>query len=267
MKKLFIMFVLGISVLVTGCMGDDFNDPPIAPKPSTPSVADCNDVLNVGANIIPYDIYSKENPAGTLKEIKIAPKYESTSVLHQKTIVGYQAVGCFIDQADKEPVDITDNVMWDSSNKDVALFSESNLGILLIKDAGATFLTATKDGVIKNYKINVKKAKLLSLSLIPNDTTVTYPNTSSPVFYVGAYVQFRVMGAYDDLTNQDLNYSVSWTSSNKENLTFDPLHSGKAHLLKKGTSIISICPLPFLNLDCNSIGFNQTVGIYNKSVK
>ena len=110
----------------------------------------------------------------------------------------FTAMGLFSDQTTE---DLTDQVMWTSSNPVVA--SISNLGLATGLSPGSTIITATIDGVSGSTTLTVTSAILISIEVTPINATLASGYTQ----------QFTAIGTFSDGTTENLTDQVTWTSS------------------------------------------------------
>jgi len=102
--------------------------------------------------------------------------------------------------------DLTDTVVWNSSNTSFATISNAagSHGLATAVDPGTVTITATSGSVSGNTQFTVTAPTLVSISVTPtNPTTVK-----------GLTRQFTATGTYDNATTQDLTDTVVWNSSN-----------------------------------------------------
>jgi hypothetical protein len=132
----------------------------------------------------------------TLQFIQISPSGSSLSIGRN---VQLTATGHYSDGSSK---DITDLVLWTSSNTSIA--GISNSGLATSHAPGSATVTATLSRVVGHGSITVVAAALVSIVISPSAISI----------FSGQTAQFKAMGAFSDGTQQDITSSVSWTSGN-----------------------------------------------------
>ncbi len=108
------------------------------------------------------------------------------------------ATGTF---TDKSTQDLTNLVIWASSQPGVAIVSSS--GLAVSRSVGISAITATLDSLNASTPLTVSPAALVSLAVSENHATIPLRTTA----------QFTAKGVYTDGSTHDLTNSVSWTAS------------------------------------------------------
>lgn len=119
----------------------------------------------------------------------------------------FQAIGTYTDASTQ---DITNNVIWQSSNLGVASISNSigNEGVANTLGIGNTNISASLSGVSStNVNFQVTNAELVSINISPSNSSIAN----------GLTQQFIATGTYTDTSTQDITNSVTW-SSNDSNI-------------------------------------------------
>jgi uncharacterized protein YjdB len=106
--------------------------------------------------------------------------------------------------------DITDSVMWTSSNTAVATVNDLGLATG-VSVGGPVTVTATVGNVSGSLQIAVTEAVLTSITVTPGTASVPAGMTQS----------FTSTGRYSDGTTRDVTTSVTWTSSDTAIATVD----------------------------------------------
>ncbi|WP_293745950.1 Ig-like domain-containing protein [uncultured Paraglaciecola sp.] len=114
-------------------------------------------------------------------------------------------------------------VTWESSDPSVASISTS--GVLLAVSAGSTSITASLQGVSKTFQVTVKA--LTDLVISPIVMTLV----------IGSSEQLNVTGQYTDNSNENLNSSVTWESSDPSVASIST--SGVLLAISEGTTSIT----------------------------
>ncbi|MCH2157896.1 MULTISPECIES: Ig-like domain-containing protein [unclassified Oleiphilus] len=147
-------------------------------------------VANAELNVIPIQ----------LESIEVNP--ENITVV-RGTDGQYVATGIFNDQQSR---DITDTVVWSSSNDTVAKIETfgANSGRAVAINPGKTDITAALNGLSDTVTGTVVAPELNTLRVYPQ-------NASIPL---GESQPFSAFADYSDGTSQDVSNRVAWTSSN-----------------------------------------------------
>lgn len=141
-----------------------------------------------------------DGPAGSTSVTVLAPDSIAVTPLSPIIAAGstqqFSAMGTF---ADKSTKDLTDLVVWNSS--DLAIATISSAGLATAKANGSTTITATMGAISFVTTLTVR-----TLSSI-----VVAPATAS--IAIGSSVQLAATGTFDDNSTQDLTNVATWSSS------------------------------------------------------
>lgn len=105
---------------------------------------------------------------------------------------------------------ITSNVVWNSTNTEIATISNStlNAGYASSVSAGTVIIEATKGAIVGNTALEVRRITLTSLAITPSTFSIQhisgFPKTQP----------FSASGTYSDGTIMDLTSQVIWSTSN-----------------------------------------------------
>jgi len=159
----------------------------------------------------------------TLVSLAVTPTNPS---LAAGTSQQFSATGTF---SDNTVQDLTSSVNWNSSSVGVATIDSS--GRALAATAGTTKITAASGTVTGAANLTVSSATLLSLAIMPADSSVTQ----------GAAQQFSATGTFSDNSSQDITATVAWSSSAPSVATISSLagSSGRASSLAVGSTTIT----------------------------
>lgn len=119
--------------------------------------------------------------------------------------------------ADGSTRDITKQVSWSLSNKNVANISAD--GLLTAVSAGDSSVTASQDGIVSNsVNINVNAAVITAIQITPDNVSVAKGQTR----------QLTALAVYNNNTTYPITDSVTWTSNDASiiNITADGLLTG-----------------------------------------
>ncbi len=124
--------------------------------------------------------------------------------------VRYIAIGTYTDNP--TPIDITDKVVWSSSEPHKAAISNAlgSEGLATTLAVGVTEISATIDGITKATDLTITDEELVSIDIEPS-VTQTVP--------LGADVQYAAIGIYTDGSTQDITTQVLWNSSDPSTAT------------------------------------------------
>jgi hypothetical protein len=116
--------------------------------------------------------------------------------------VSFTATGTFSDGSTQ---DVSDAVIWSSSNTAVATMSNASgsEGVATAASLGTTTIQAIFGGTMATTTLTVTSAVLVSIAVTPS---TVYLST-------GASVSFTAIGTYSDGTTQNITASVTWSSS------------------------------------------------------
>ena len=160
----------------------------------------------------------------TLQSIQVSPSGPSILIGQKQQ---FTATGHYRDGSTK---DITDSVLWTSSNTSIASISSS--GLATSDATGSASITAMLSGVEGHGSLTVisaAPAPLVSIVISPAATSILPGDTA----------QFTAVGTFSDGTQHDITSSVSWTSGN---VAVASMIAGSAGLVKgltPGVSTIS----------------------------
>lgn len=137
--------------------------------------------------------------AAVLQTIEVLPANPSLALGFS---LQFQATGHF---SDGSTDDITDSVMWKSSNENVAEISNASgsEGLAKTKAQGSTTISASMNNVTGSTTLTVTPATLQLITVSPNPVTVP----------AGQPQQFAATGTFSDSSTQDLTQIVTWMSS------------------------------------------------------
>lgn len=143
---------------------------------------------------------------------------------------GFEATAAY---SDGSAVPVSDQVVWSSSNPQVAeVLLSQGYAYLDSKQPGTVVITATLAGVAPaTATVTITSATLSRIDVSP----------ARPMLPVGAYVELNASGVYSDLTTQYLRYAASWTSSNPSVATVGNGYQDKGWVqaLRPGTTTIT----------------------------
>lgn len=173
----------------------------------------------------------------------------------------FTALGVY---SDGSTTDLTDQVLWTSSNTGVATISNASgsRGLATPIITGNTNIQASFSGVFSNtIDFNVNAAILQSISFgsgLANISSLGFP------------VQYTAIGSYSDGSTHDLTSSVTWTSSNTSVVTISNTNGSKGlatPVAASGVTFIGFTGFGFssqVNLSIDYILFTYMAG--NSSV-
>jgi len=131
--------------------------------------------------------------------------------------------------------DVTNQIIWRSSDMDVASISNADgtRGLVISRNAGKTNVTATDPdtGIIGKTVVTVLDPRLVSITLYPSELTIT----------IGQKQQIKATGISADGKQKDISSSVLWFSS-AASVAFleDPLGSpGLVTSVATGSTVIT----------------------------
>jgi len=134
------------------------------------------------------------------------------------------------------PNDITDQVVWSSSDANVAKFNFTtapNKNRVSGIAAGTAVVTATVGNVSATYTLQVTNATVSSANMV-----ITPAN---PSVHKGLTTQLTVVGTFSDNTNQDLTFDANWSpiAGTNAKVSNDPASKGLATALAEGPETIT----------------------------
>src|SRR5208282_5307091 len=136
------------------------------------------------------------NPQAVLQTIQVTPAVTSIAAgLSQQ----FTATGKYSDNSTK---DLTNSVVWSSSNTSTA--TVSNIGMASSKAQGSTTIMATYSNVSGDATLTVTAPALTQLTVSPASASLA----------LGTGLQLTAIGTYTDGSTQNLTNSATWNSSN-----------------------------------------------------
>lgn len=162
--------------------------------------------------------------AAALRSLEIGP---SNPTIAAGTQQGFRVTGHYDDGSTR---DLTNQVSWASSNKDVAE-ALSDTGYFKGLAAGTSRITAAIGSAIAFTDLTVTSATLSSISLSPTDVSIAK----------GYSIGMTATGIFSDASSQDISRSVIWQSANAGVATIGNAGSdaGVLRALAVGTTTIS----------------------------
>jgi len=142
------------------------------------------------------------------------------------TSIGLVATGTLTDGTSQ---DLTNSVLWTSSNPAVANMSDASgsFGSAIGNAPGTSTVTAVFSGQIGVASLTVTNATLSSITIKPANPTIT----------LGNRLQFGATGTFSDTTTENLIGQVAWTSSDITVAIID--NSGAISTTGTGTTTIT----------------------------
>jgi hypothetical protein len=136
----------------------------------------------------------------TLQRIDIKPDYHEMA---KGELIEFTAIGTY---SNGYTDNITDQVVWDSSDTAFAFFSHnmSEKGLIEAVLPGTTKISAAFDGITGYADLSVVDATLKHIEVIPINET--YPK--------GVSIQFTARGRFSDGDLKDITNQVEWVSYN-----------------------------------------------------
>ena len=128
--------------------------------------------------------------------------------------------------------DITDQVVWSSSDPAVAAFvSPAAPNYVTGQLPGTSVLTATAGKISSGFTLTVSPATVTGLTITPAAESLNK----------GLSRQFSVSGSFSDATSQDLTFDADWASSDPAVATIsnDPANKGLSQAISLGETTIS----------------------------
>lgn len=143
------------------------------------------------------------------------------------------AIGHYTDGGN---IDITQQVIWESSNNSIANLSTQSPGKIDATSEGEAIVSASLNGISALALISVNAATLQSINIETNNLSL--PN--------GTEYQLAATGVYSDSSNVDITKQVTWQSSDNSILTVDNVDDaqsqnviGLVRSLSLGTSTVN----------------------------
>ncbi|MCP4002152.1 MAG: hypothetical protein GY727_14680, partial [Gammaproteobacteria bacterium] len=144
-----------------------------------------------------------------------------------------QSLLAYANYSDGSTQDVTDQVLWESSNSDIAQISHvgSGRGELRGMALGSVDISAQLEGVIIVREISITAASLQQIQL----STLTNP------WYINQRRQIDAFGIYSDNSQQNLNQQLLWSSSDTQLATVSNVASeaGLVTVLSAGQVVIT----------------------------
>ncbi|EQA72229.1 Ig-like domain-containing protein [Leptospira noguchii] len=129
----------------------------------------------------------------------------------------FKATGIYTDHS---KTDVTEQVVWSSSNSKIALADNTfgSSGLISTIDSGSTNITATlSDTASGSFVLNVNPALLISIEITPNINSIPH----------GLTKQFKATGIFSDKSTQNLTQLVTWISSDPSKIEIENISSKK----------------------------------------
>jgi len=152
--------------------------------------------------------------------------------------------------SDDTTADVTAMVTWTSDRPNIATVADGVITGLIVGEAE---ITATLDGLFSTTRVVVSAAKLLTIDVTPDATSVA----------LGLVVQFTATGHFTDQATQDLTNQVTWASSMTNIVTISNTAptKGKATSVATGTSTISATSGTIVGMTDLTVSAAQLVSI------
>lgn len=159
----------------------------------------------------------------TLTSIDVTPALPSIA---NGTSMYFVATGTFSDASTQ---DLTDQVIWDSSDTNIATISNAadSKGKAISVSVGPTTITATLGLVSGNTTLTITPATLVSIDITPLNPTIAK----------GEQQQFVATGTFSDASTQDISEDVVWSSFDTNVATIDAV--GLATGVDEGSSTMT----------------------------
>ncbi len=167
--------------------------------------------------------------AATLTSIAVTPANRTVAA---GTQLQYTATGTFSDQSTQ---DLTAQVTWGSTNKNVASISNANgsQGLATGLESGNTAITAALSGVTGQTGLTVSPAVLLSIAVTPANLMVQFNNQFQSR-------QYTATATFSDNSTQDVTQQASWSSTNQQVAFMSGRTQGLAYIVGRGlTNIVA----------------------------
>ena len=160
---------------------------------------------------------------GTLTGLQVTPASLNVALGFRAS---FRAVGSFSDGTTQ---DLTTFANWTSSNPSTATISnaQATAGQATGVALGTVTVTAAFGGQVGTASLTVTNTTLTSVAVTPPDPSIAK----------GAAQQFSAIGTFSDGSNLNINYAVTWNSSDPAVATIDS--QGLADAISSGTSTIS----------------------------
>lgn len=158
--------------------------------------------------------------AALLQSISVTPVNPSVPVQQSQKFI---ATGRYSDNTEQN---ITANVLWSSSNENVATVSNQNgdnKGLANGITVGSATITATQGEFSGSSVLTVTDALLQSIQIQPASTEIAD----------GIYVRYSATGLYSDGTSRDLTDDVNWSSSDADWASISNIGANSGRALSK----------------------------------
>jgi len=134
--------------------------------------------------------------------------------------------------SDNSAQDITNQIIWESSNPNIAQVSNSQgrKGFVTALSKGSTTIKAVFDDFTKSIELTITDSMLVRIEITPENYVLT----------PGKTFQFKASGIYSDNTDQDITKLVVWSSSSKSIATISNAFKSKGIVttVSKGATTI-----------------------------
>jgi len=163
---------------------------------------------------------------GAILEIKIETEQSGSIPAGMSTEL--QAYGRF--EKTNEWIDITNQVIWSTSNNSVATMNISQSGLVDSFDMGNIQITASLDSYSSSLDLQFQAPILINLRITPQNPFL-HPYNSQ---------QFKALGLFSDQTTQYVTNAVTWSSKNVAIATVSNENNvqGEVRALSAGTTEI-----------------------------
>lgn len=212
---------------------DNLNKPGLF---TTNSVGTAEITAAFAATTSPAQVLSVTN--AILQAIVITPY---TCALSKGGAQQLTATGIYNDHSSQ---DLTTQATWITNDTNKVTVNPAGL-IIALAPGAANVIAALSNIQSKPLALNINKAELVSIVIIPNALNITDKSAK----------QFTATGLYTDKSIQDITNLVTWSSNNTNSLTIDNLaNPGLATIVSNSDSIDIIASL-------NTLSSNAKVGI------
>lgn len=145
--------------------------------------------------------------AAVLTSIAVTP---STPTIANGLTRQFTAAGTYTDASTE---DLSESVIWASSNTSVATISTTSgtKGLATAVAVGTSTISATAGATSSSTTLTVGAPSLVSVAISPQISSATYGDTK----------QFALTGTYSDGSTQTLTSSATWSSSNTSMATIN----------------------------------------------
>lgn len=183
--------------------------------------SDTNTLANRISTVLnTFGVTIDSEPQATLESIAVAPTPASIEV---GRTVQFTATA---DYADESTRDVTTEVIWASSNQEVATVNATGMATGIA--VGTTAITATLGAITSDTAdLSVVASTLVSINVTPANATIEQGDT----------LQFKATGTYSNQSTADITSTVTWSSANPGVATIDS--TGLAKAVSVGASSIA----------------------------